>query len=68
MAANTLWRTWLDRRGRSRVSTLRAFPALALLNALPIALYPALLATTDGASDLRQALFIGPLLTLSLTL
>jgi hypothetical protein len=68
IVANTILSTWLARHDRSLTATLRGFLALSILNTVLIVLYSVLLPVTNGAIEVRHALFFALLLTLIVTL
>jgi hypothetical protein len=68
IVANAALSTWLTRFGLTRVSSLRQFFALALVNAALIVLYAVLLPGRGGSISLGNTLFFALLMTLIVTL
>jgi hypothetical protein len=68
IVANAALSTWLTRWGLTRVSSLRQFFALALVNAALIVLYAVLLPGRGESINLWNTLFFALLMTLIVTL
>jgi hypothetical protein len=68
IVANAALSTWLTRWGLTRVSSLRQFFALALVNAALIVLYAVLLPGRGESINLGNTLFFALLMTLIVTL